>query len=145
MSHAALVVDSLFPDEQRHKPQTQNSSTWQHSMVELADGRMVRNDSAAWIAQCEAMTVLSWDSEKRSKFFEMVQRHRTEAGVEKIRRLMAQVEPAYILSLATKEARQAYLIGVERRISRVERKRLEEAVMALWRSRQAKACNAPAA
>lgn len=136
-----MITSSLFGDEPRHTAQHSNASTWQHSMIELADGTPARNDSAEWAAECEAMTILGWDGEKRANFFEKVERHRGEAGATRIRSNMARLEPAYVLSLATKEARQAYLAGIQKRVSLIERRRLEKAIMELWNKRQAKACN----
>jgi hypothetical protein len=140
-SLTAGVANSLFRDEQRHKPQSENASTWQPTMVELIDGRVVDTNSEEWRAECEAMTVLSFPMDKRQTFFEQVERHRQPAGLEKLKRAMSQVLPRYVLELPTRDARRAYLTDHEKRISKVSRERLEGAVRALWERRQASACN----
>ncbi len=138
-------MSDLFYSESRHKPQTDNASTWRSGTVELIDGRKVASDSPEWLAECEAMTVLSWPIEKRPDFFDMVQRHRGEAGLSRLKAAMSQALPRYVLEMPSRDARRAYLEAYEKRVSRISRQRLEEAVKALWAKRQANTCKPDAA
>lgn len=140
-----LSALDLFGSEPRHKPQADNASTIKPAMVQLIDGRSVPSTSPEWQAECEAMTVLSWDMEKRQNFFEMVERKRGADGLARLKRGMSQALPRYVLELPTKPARIAYLEAYERRISHEARKRLEQAVRDLHARRTAETCNTPAA
>lgn len=102
----------------------------------LHDGSVVPYDSAAWIAECEARTILRMDTGKQRDFLALLEQKRGDGAVRKVRDLMFVIEPAYLLDLPGQEARRAYLHRVEMDSGHNARTHLEARSLALWESRK---------
>lgn len=98
----------------------------------LADGRTVANDSPEWLAECEAYAILAMEIGRRRSFLQLLTDKRGAAAVAVIRARMAAVEPAYVLSLPDRQARQAYLLRTGRELGEQARSTLEARVRSLW-------------
>jgi hypothetical protein len=107
----------------------------------LIDGTIVLSDSPEWLAECEARHILSLGSLARETFYSFATKMRGDAAVVELVARVAKIEPHYVLKLASRELRAAYLDRV--RASSIERaESLERAVRELWKSQKAEVASA---
>lgn len=111
-------------------------TAWIPSKVQLADGSVVDSDSRAWIAECEARTILLMDYSRQREHLALLLQKRGEDAVRDVRNLMHDVEPAFLLGLPSQDARRAYLRRVEHDRGQNARSNLEARSLALWESRK---------
>lgn len=110
--------------------------------IETIDGRTVEASSEEWRLCCEAVNYLAIPERCRQSKLADVAKRRGEDGAQYLEQEMERIEHAYILALADKESRKAYLDDVERYRGRFVREDLEKRIVALWEQRKAaKAAN----
>ena len=106
---------------------------WRPVMVTLADGRAVESDHPAWLAEAEARTVLGMLHGRRRQFLALVAERRGPAAVDRLKALMREVEPRFVLDLPNVDVRRAYLGRVEEFEGSNARTYLEGRIRVLWR------------
>lgn len=113
--------------------------TWQPTTVTLRDGRQVLSDSEDWRAECEAIHRLRQPYTQREASLAMVEKVRGLDARLALERHMREVEPAFILDMANKDVRRAYLGRVEHHRGLPARESLEADIRALFARRKADA------
>ena len=108
---------------------------WDRTVL-LHDGSPVSSSSEAWRAECEARLVLRLDVGRQRSFLQLVGERRGPDAAARLKQAMYVVEPAFVLSLATKDARRAYLARAEADRGLQARTHLEERARAIWKSSQ---------
>lgn len=107
----------------------------------LSDGTVVSSYSPEWMAECECRYILGLGGDERSLFLKFATKMRGDAAVVELVARVAKIEPHYVLKLASRELRAAYLDRV--RASSIERaESLERAVRELWKSQKAEVASA---
>lgn len=114
-----------------------NTSTWRAPLVTLVDGQQVPSDSEAWRAECEARAMLAIPHDYRADVFELIERKRGPDAVRQLKANMREVEHAFILDMATRDVRRAYLAKVEHYRGENAREHLELRIKELWNRRRA--------
>lgn len=107
------------------------------NQVTTIDGREVDSSSEAWRLCCEAVYTLNLPEADRGAWLSRVEKHRTDAGRKALEQEMGRIEPAYLLAMANKDVRLAYLAQVERYRGAVTREWIEKRLVALWEQRKA--------
>ena len=113
------------------------SCRWRPVMVTLADGRAVESDHPAWMAEAEARTVLAMLHDRRRQFLALVAERRGPAAVDRLKALMHEVEPHFVLDLPSIDVRRAYLARVLDHEGQNARTYLETRIRAVWAARLA--------
>lgn len=107
--------------------------------VILHNGEKAGSWSEAWRAECEARFVLGMPLANKSEFFDNVRRRRGEPAFERLKVLVAKVEPHYVLGMPGRDQRRAYLAKVTDLRGVVVAERLRAAVMSLHNAKVAHA------
>lgn len=116
---------------------TGNACTWRAPLVTLWDGQQVPSDSEAWRAECEARAVLAVPHEARANMLERIEQKRGAEAKARLKDCMREVEHAFVLDMATRDVRRAYLAKVEHHRGENAREHLELRVKELWNRRRA--------
>lgn len=112
---------------------------WEPSEVKTVDGRSMLSNSNEWLRYCEALTIVKSPDHLGGRYWAMIEKMRGPEGKRAIEDEIRRIEPAYALSLPSKEARQAYLLRVEAARGVSARKALEQSIVELWQQRKAAA------
>ena len=107
----------------------------------LYDGTVVSAFSVFWMQECEERYVLSLDDDDRAAFYRFAGKVRGEAAVDALKQRVRSAEPYFVLNLADKELRVAYLDRFRKCYGPERAAQLEDAVRALWRAKQQKNTN----
>lgn len=107
----------------------------------LYDGTKVSAFSVFWMQECEERYILSLDDEDRAAFYRLAVKVRGDAAVEALKQRVKSIEPHFVLGLADKELRVAYLDRFRRCNGPERASQLESAVRALWRAKRQKTTN----
>lgn len=113
--------------------------TYTPAMVTTIDGRQCLADSETWRSVCEAVWTLGKPEIQRSEWMAQIEKRRGAAGRQSLQDEMDRVEPAYLLAMADRDTRRAYLAQVERYRGAWVREDLERRLVALWEQRKAAA------
>lgn len=116
---------------------TGNACTWRAPLVELVDGTQVPSDSEAWRCECEARTLLAIPHEARADVLERIEQKRGAEAKRQLQDAMREVEHAFVLDMATRDVRRAYLAQVEHFRGQNAREHLELRITELWNRRRA--------
>lgn len=108
---------------------------WVPVMVTLVDGRVVESTHPAWLAEAEARTVLGMLHDQRRRFLALVAERRSPAAVDRLKALMHEVEPHFVLDLPSLDVRRAYLARVQDHEGQNARAHLENRIRAVWAAR----------
>jgi hypothetical protein len=111
--------------------------TYEPSTMTTIDGRQVLSNSEAWRSVCEAVQVLNMGPRARSAWLDVVERRRGQSGRQYLDDEMALIEPAFVLALPDKDARNKYLDEVQDRLGETARDALQARVVELWNQRKA--------
>lgn len=111
--------------------------TYRPAMVTAIDGRQVLADSELWRSICEAVWTLNKPHVDRDAWLASVEKKRGADGRRALEDEMARIEPAYLLAMASRDVRRAYLDRVSHYFGQVAREHLEQRVVALWEQRKA--------
>lgn len=120
-----------------------NACTWKPSLVTLADGRQVLNDSEEWRAETEARHVLAFPlallrgdtSETRKTTMERITARRGVEAAAALQERMDAIEPAYVLSLPNKNQRNRYVDTIRHVYGENTAEYLKKRVIALHKAR----------
>lgn len=104
--------------------------------VELHNGEKVSSTSEDWRQECEARYVLGKSHGQRAVYIGQVKHRRGEPAADRLTKSCNDVEPSYLLGLATKPLRLQYLAEVRRTRGRLAEGRIRDRVLALHERRK---------
>lgn len=105
--------------------------------VVLYTGETVSSNSESWRAECEARYILRLPAASRCNLLHAIEQKRGADGAARVKALVRDIEPYYVLSLPDREQRRSYLAKVELERGSKTSQRLRERVLSIHHERLA--------
>lgn len=105
--------------------------------VVLYIGETVSSSSESWRAECEARYILELPSSTRHRLLGAIERKRGAEGAARVKALVREIEPYYVLALPDREQRRSYLSRIENEHGVRVAEHLRQRVLHVYRERAA--------